>query len=739
MRRKIKNIVALCIATQVLAAPSLAQDVTKEIVVTATRTPKRISNAPASVDVITREDLKEKNIKTVDEALRYVSGAYVKRGKGLMDTLTSVCLRGIPGQERTLVLIDGMPVNNPSYGGVDWLSFSLDDIERIEVVKGPFSSLYGSNAMGGVINIITRKPKKQEVNLKLLRGSYNTWIGGFSYGNKFKNGISLFLGFERKRTDGYKSDYVVLSSPTKYPKKSIIPVTGYTKTRTTTGKKAYIVGDKGKNWIRSHNFNVKIGYDNEKTKAFVLFREGGHHYGYRNGHSYLVDKSGNTIYSGTVNIEGKNYNIYPYKFLDGEGKTTDDLVAFNLETSHENLIFHFKTGLDNVRDDWYTMPEYGASFKGGKGKYSSHPSEKRYFNELQLDYFHNIGQLDATLTLGVDSNLEEAGSKDWSLSNWKDRNSKDTLLYKGNGKSRTYAAYLQEEVDFPKEVTTYLGLRYDTWKTYDGYYEDYENNKSENFDDRKDHYLSPKLTVVWQPNKDFSLRGAVGKSFRSPTVYELYRTWYWYSYQFGSNPNLKPETTTSWEIGGSAKAETTKTKLNWTYFDNKVKDLIYLADIGKVNGFHVYKKENAGEGRIKGLELEVSQPIIRKIKVFGALTHLFKARITKNSAKPKSEGKRIPKVPLTTASAGIETIYKNLTGTLTYEYTGKVYTKDDNSDTAKGVPGAFDSYGIWNFKLNAEMGKATLSFAVDNIFDKDYYVSYKAPGRTYWLGVNWSF
>ncbi|NIA09760.1 MAG: TonB-dependent receptor [Nitrospiraceae bacterium] len=586
MKKNIKSVVSLCVAAQIFATPSLAQDVMKDIVVTATKMPKKINNAPASVDVITQDDFKKKNIKTVDEALRYISGAYVKRGKGLMDTLTSVCLRGIPGQERTLVLIDGMPVNNPSYGGVDWSSISLDDIERIEVVKGPFSSLYGSNAMGGVINIITKNPKKEEISLKLLRGSYDTWISGFSYGNKFKNGISLFLSFEKKRTDGYKSEFYVIPQYKGKPGTGT-PVTGYTKTKTPTGKDAYIVGDKGKNWIKSHDFNIKIGYDNEKTKAFVSFREGGHHYGYDNGHSYLVDSSGNTIYSGTVNIEGKNYKIYPYKFLDGEGKTTDDLIAFNIKTSYENLVFHLKTGLDNVRDDWYTMPEYGASFKGGKGKYTSHPSEKRYFNELQFNYFHNIGQLDAALTFGINSNFEKAGSEEWSLSNWKDRNSKDDLLYKGNGKSRTYATYLQEEVDFPKEITTYLGLRYDTWKTYDGYYKDYENNKNETFDERKNHYLSPKLTVVWQPNEDFSLRGAVGKSFRAPTIYELYRTWYWYNYQFSSNPNLKPETTTSWEIGGSAKAKAIKTKLNWTYFDNKIKDLIYSAYLGNINDFYV--------------------------------------------------------------------------------------------------------------------------------------------------------
>ena len=731
---KIKSLISLCVATQILVTPSLAQDVTKEIVVTATRTPKRIGNAPASVDVITREDLKEKNIKTVDEALRYVAGTYVKRGKGLMDILTSVCLRGFPGQEKTLVLVDGIPINDPYDGGVDWLSLSIDDIEKIEVAKGPFSSLYGSNAMGGVINIVTRKPKKQEVNLKLLRGSYNTWIGGFSYGNKFKNGISLLLSFERKREDGYKSDFYVISRPTKKPG---IPVTGYSKTKTETGKKAYIVGDKGKNWIRSHNFNIKVSYDNKKTKAFILFKEGGFHYGYGDGHSYLVDSSGNVIYSGTVNIEGKNYKIYPYKFLGGEGKRTDDLVAFNLETSHENLVFHLKTGFDNVKY-WYTLPKYGASLKGGKGEYTSHPS-KRYFNELQLDYLHNIGQLDATLTFGVNSNFEKADMKERGLSNWKDEDSKDSLLYKGKGKSRTYATYLQEEVDLPKRVTTYLGLRYDAWKTYDGYYVDYKNNKSETYDKRKDHYLSPKLTVAWQPNESFSLRVAVGKAFRAPTIYELYKTWYYYNYQFSSNPNLKPETTTSWEIGGSAKAKATKTKLNWTYFDNKVKNLIYTAYLGKDNSFYVYKKQNAGEGRIKGLELELSQPIMRKIKVFGALTHLFKAKITKNSAKPKSEGKRIPRVPLTTASAGVEVTHRNLTGTLTYEYTSKVYRKDDNSDKASGVPGAFDSYGIWNFKLNAEMGKATFSFAVDNVLDKDYYVSYKAPGRTYWLGMKWSF
>jgi iron complex outermembrane recepter protein len=128
----------------------------EEVVVTATRTEKVLEDAPASVSVITQEDLAKQNVKTLDEALRVTPGLYAKRTKGMMDSTSSIAIRGFRGDQYTLVLIDGLPVNDAYTGGLEWGTLPITNIERIEVVRGPASALYGGNAMGGVINVITK-------------------------------------------------------------------------------------------------------------------------------------------------------------------------------------------------------------------------------------------------------------------------------------------------------------------------------------------------------------------------------------------------------------------------------------------------------------------------------------------------------------------------------------------------------------------------------------------------------
>lgn len=135
-----------------------------EIVVTATRTEKEVEAAPASVNVITKKEIEIKNPKTIDEALNDIPGVMIKRGKGLMDTLSRITLRGVPKQQRTLIMMDDIILNDPYTGIVTFGGYFPEDLEKIEVVKGPFSSLYGGYAMGGVVNFITKMPEKREVS-----------------------------------------------------------------------------------------------------------------------------------------------------------------------------------------------------------------------------------------------------------------------------------------------------------------------------------------------------------------------------------------------------------------------------------------------------------------------------------------------------------------------------------------------------------------------------------------------
>ncbi|SCZ13128.1 TonB-dependent receptor plug domain-containing protein [Microvirga guangxiensis] len=149
-----------------------------DIVVTATRSPLALSQAGSAISVITAEEIEKESLKSPAEVLRRVPGVTVVETGGA-GTTTTVRIRGAEASQ-TLVLIDGIRVNDPSTdsGEFDFSNLAAIDIERIEVLRGPQSAIYGSDAMGGVINIITRKGQgAPRFSVGLEGGSYGTVAG----------------------------------------------------------------------------------------------------------------------------------------------------------------------------------------------------------------------------------------------------------------------------------------------------------------------------------------------------------------------------------------------------------------------------------------------------------------------------------------------------------------------------------------------------------------------------------
>jgi vitamin B12 transporter len=144
------------------------------IVVTATKTEVPLNEVTSSVTVITEQEIQEKKAKMVSEVLRDVPGLDVAQTGG-PGGVTSVFMRG-GNSDFTLVLIDGVRVNSPTAGGFDFADLTVDNIERIEIVRGPQSTLYGSDAIGGVINIITKRGAgAPAVTLSAEAGSYQSF------------------------------------------------------------------------------------------------------------------------------------------------------------------------------------------------------------------------------------------------------------------------------------------------------------------------------------------------------------------------------------------------------------------------------------------------------------------------------------------------------------------------------------------------------------------------------------
>ena len=698
----------------------------KEVVVTATRTEKDVETAPGIVNVVTEKEMETRNIKTVDEALDTLPGVFNRR-QSLTDTQSSILLHGIPDQKRTLILKDGVTLNNGYDGSVSFTGLSTENIEKIEVVQGPFSSLYGGNAMGGVVNIITKMPEKREFTLESGYGS--SWNRGqslddlqkyyVSYGDKLADKFSLLFDYGYKSTNGF-SKYlnVVSTQPT-------AGITGWSYTTDTTGKPRYLIGDKGDNTWWDENIGIKAQYDfSNVSKINASFARVRYKYNYDDPHTYLQDASGNPVYSYT------GVNQSTFVSYTGSGAKEVNQYNVNFETEIGIAKAKLSFGLNDEVKNWYTQA--GTLIAGGSGGTVSSTPNQNYNTDLQVTlpiFTRNI------LTLGGSFKTAVANTEKSSLSEWGDETSTTTLTNNYGGKDKTYAVFAQDEILILNKLTAYIGFREDWWETYDGYANQFGTGAfATTYDSRSDSSFNPKFAVVYKPFDNTTLRTSAGQSFRGPTVYELFTTYVSGSNTYNGNPDLKPETVQSWD------AEITQglwrgAKISATYFENYMKDLIYNTTVSTGQ----YKYMNAGKAESKGVVLEIEQRFDKYVRLFANYTYTD-ARIKENSANPASVDKRLTFMPDTMINAGAECEVGPFSASLTGRYISKRYSTDTNTDTVNNVFGSYDPFLTADAKVSYKITKfATISFSVDNITNETYFSSYLAPGRSWFGGLEVKF
>ncbi len=210
-------VLCLCIVPVVCAQDASSSEegesdvvVLEEVVVTASRAERKLSKVSSSISVISEEEIKDSNAKNIPDLLKNLEGIYTYDSSGV-GTAGRINMRGFWGGMSThqLILIDGIPQNKGKDKLVDWDLIPLDNVERIEVLRGPASALYGDNAMSGVINIITKRPgATPETKISGSYGSFNTQNYNVSTSGMVEK-TGYYLGVSRKSTDGFRrhSDY----------------------------------------------------------------------------------------------------------------------------------------------------------------------------------------------------------------------------------------------------------------------------------------------------------------------------------------------------------------------------------------------------------------------------------------------------------------------------------------------------------------------------------------------------
>lgn len=182
------------------ARPGLS--VNDEIIVTASALPESLDQTPAAVSVITREEIDERAALDVADVLREIPGITMSRS-GSAGKATSLFSRGASSTQ-TLVLWNGIEINNPYFAGYDWGRFSTAGVEQIEIVRGPYSSLYGSDAVAGVVNVITT-PVRSGLSGSFLRGGHGLQNAAVDGSVVSGNGV-ISGSYERRADSGWSTN-----------------------------------------------------------------------------------------------------------------------------------------------------------------------------------------------------------------------------------------------------------------------------------------------------------------------------------------------------------------------------------------------------------------------------------------------------------------------------------------------------------------------------------------------------
>ena len=691
-----------------------------------------MQSVPASVSVVTAEDMEQKNIMSVPEALQTLPGVYKSQ------TLQGgIQMRGFDSTD-ILVLVDGAQINFPYNNAVAWEMIPVENIERIELVRGAASSLYGGRAVGGVVNIITKDAKKKglNANIAINYGSNKTWKKAVYTDVKVNDKVSFGVGYENRKSNGWSTYYQTKSASK--GQGDIIPDNKIP--QMSDGK--YIVGSRGKKNYENETYsaNVKYNFDEDKSLKYT-FAKTESTYNYPNPQTTIYS-NGKPVWSGKVDV-GNGYYVSPtlstYLGYDGKQEYNKHTLTYNDDANKLTANF----SLLDMTDFGYssssvatTVPWYGA------GTDSFYPG-KTYSFDFQKAW-ENVGK--HNILVGGDFKQESFTQYRKYLTNWHDHDSIDTSKGNGgiyqihDGKARNIALFVQDEYKFNEPWTMYVGLRYDHYKKFDGRSRFFDSKTGALTQDERHNTgsyneLSPKLAFDFKADDNTNYYISYGHSFNPPSFSQIYR----YEPPTIANPDLDPEVSDTYEIGMKKKL-TDKTSMGISLYKVKTDDkVVYTYHyVPGTSTLLSRRYENYGTEKRRGVEFSLDHQFTKEIS--GYLNYSWQHGKVERSAVANTNIGAINAtdygIPKHLFHAGVNYKKDKFGANLDCQYVSARQAPDAET----GEYGCEDPYFIVNAAFNYEIAKgAVLQFTIDNLFDREFYASEPTSGRVYSVGLRYSF
>jgi outer membrane receptor protein involved in Fe transport len=648
------------------------------VTVTPARSEQRLGDIPASVNVLQSEDIKLSPAVVADDVLRKIpTFSLFRRTSSLSSHPTSqgVSLRGIgpSGVSRTLVLIDGVPFNDPFGGWVYWTRVPLESVDRIEVVEGSSSSLYGNYAMGGVINIVGSRPVRRTVELKPQYGNRNSpkldfftsdvWgkVGVAAEGSLFDtDGFPIVAAAERGVIDNNAT-------------------------------------------VQFKNLNVKVSYSpSDRVQAF--FRTG--YFNEKRGNGKINEVNDTTWKSANGGVRVRmpdQSDLQATLFTDVE-----DFHSTFLAVSAVNAVPRSAVRLTLDQ----RVPTRSV---GGMAQWSRAMGTRQFFSagtdwrwvdgDSNEDAYNQVGALVSPVTPAILALKRISG-----------------------GTQRSVGGFVQDIITPTSKLSLTLAVRLDHWRSYNAH-----NNETNipagtpgagdrpTLPEKSSTVGSPRAAALYHLTDRINVWGAVSSGFRGPTLNELYRQFRVGTTLTLANFDLEPERLVGAE-GGVSVAPIRNLLLRATVYDNRVKNPVFNLTTLIAGANVTQQRQNVARTEIRGFQADVDYRL-GDWKVTGGYLH-DDAKVKEIAAPPAANipsilGNVLQQVPKNRGSIYVS--YGNAkVAAIAFGVQAVGAQFDDDLNTPSRL---LPKYAVADITASRTVVKnVDVFFGVQNLLDKEYNV-----------------
>ena len=665
------------------------------------------------------------NVRNSEDVLRYFPSLLVRK-RHVGDTQAPLATRtsGVGASARSLIYADGVLLsaligNNNNFASPRWGMVSPEEIDRVDVLYGPFSAAYPGNAIGAVVNITTRMPDKLEasatsaVNLQHF-GQYGTHADFPAYqlsgtlGDKL-GPLSWFISANHVDSKGQPLGYVtaarVAGTPARFPDVN------------RNGQPISVIGAGGLEHQQQDNLEAKLALDLPSSTRLT----------WRTG-LFLNDTDAHAqSYTGTLTSA---FSSQIYRFDERHW-----MHALTLEHTGDTASWSLIGSLYDYAKDEQRLPS------------SASPPSRSGPGSIVRMKGTGWRTLDAKVATDAFPGQEISGGAHYdgftlkngrfATDDWRSGTA-GALVQKARGHTRTLALWAEDEWKLLPTLKLTVGARYEWWKADGG--RNFSAAPALDIDQpaRTAQGVSPKLSLRWQPAPRWTVSLSGARALRFPTVSELYQAVSVGPVLTSPNPELRPEKALSEEL--AVERKTRRGHIRLSLFNESVRDAL-VSQLAPLPGFNapVNHVQNIGCTRTRGIELAFDQRhLLPRVDLSGSVT-LADPKTVSDPAFPAAEGKLLPQVPrrrATLVATWRPTDRLSLTGAA--RYSSRMFGTVDNSDVVGHTYQGFEGYFVADIRAAYRLTPhIDVAAGIENLTDKRYFLFHPFPGRTFTAELHW--